>query len=113
MTVGCEPATDDTPAMFCPTDEVSRAQVSAFLYRCYMDASAEPADTFGDVDTAAYYAAAVAWMSAYDITTGCRTDMFCPARSATRAHVAAFLYRIATNPRSWGPDPHLQSQLVP
>lgn len=28
--------------------------------------------------------------------------LFCPDENATRAHVAAFLYRTATNPESWG-----------
>ena len=39
--------------------------------------------------------------------------MFCPHHTATRAHIAAFLYRIAINPQSWGPDAHLDQQLAP
>ena len=64
-------------------------------------------DTFADVDPDSYYSAAVAWMRAHGITTGCANDddgqpLFCPDENATRAHVAAFLYRTATNPESWG-----------
>ena len=42
-------------------------------------------------------------------TTGCGRDddgrpLFCSSDNATRAQVAAFLYRIATTPESWGDD---------
>ena len=112
VTAGCESATEDAPAMFCPTAEASRAQVSAFLYR-YMDASHDPATAFDDVDTASYFAEAMNWMSAHGITVGCSPDMFCPHATATRAHVATFLYRIAAEPRSWGADAHLREDLAP
>ncbi|MYF33099.1 MAG: S-layer homology domain-containing protein, partial [Acidimicrobiaceae bacterium] len=112
VTVGCRQAAPDSGAMFCGARSASRAHVAAFLYR-YMDADAEPADNFSDVDADGYFSAAVNWMSTHDITTGCRPDMFCPARTATRAQFAAFLYRIASNPRSWGPDAHLSADLAP
>lgn len=49
---------------------------------------------FGDVDDDAYYAEAVAWMVAEDITTGVEAGCFGPALDVTRGQVAAFLHRL-------------------
>ena len=56
---------------------------------------------------------ALNWRSTHDITTGCDADTFCPHQTATRAHVAAFLYRSATKPQSWGTDAHLHPDFAP
>ena len=105
ITAGCG-ADDDGRPLFCSSDNATRAHIAAFLYR-YIGADQEPADTYADVDADDYFAAAVAWMRAHGITTGCGRDgdgrpLFCSSDNATRAQVAAFLYRIATTPESWG-----------
>ena len=100
VTAGC--ATDDNGnRRFCPHTPSTRAQISAFLYR-YTGALHAAERVFADVDPSSYYAAAVAWMTTHDITTGCADDSFCPHKPATRAHAATFIYRIATRPDSWG-----------
>ena len=104
ITVGCRPATDENLAAFCPSEPVSRAQVAAFLYR-YVDAEAPTTiPDFEDVAEDAYYASPVAWMATHGITTGCAEDAFCPHQTATRAHAATFIYRVATTPESWGDE---------
>ena len=105
VTVGCG-ANDDDERLFCPSRNATRAHISTFIYR-YTGAEEEPDDTFADVDPEAYFSAPVAWMRAHGLTTGCAADddgrlLFCPGENATRAHVAAFLYRTATTPESWG-----------
>ena len=102
VTQGCATA-DDGTARFCPHRAVTRAQASALLYR-HADARADTDSGFADVDPTSYYARAAAWMAAHGITNGCAHDSFCPHRTATRAQAATFIYRVATNPQSWGPD---------
>ena len=99
VTVGCKQATADSPAMFCPRTTTTRAHIAAFLYR-YTGARHNPDQIFDDVDPDSYYGPAVAWMNTHNITTGCTPSTFCPHRPVTRAHAAAFIYRIATNPDS-------------
>ena len=113
ITVGCRPATEAASAKFCPTDKVSRGQIATFLYR-HVGATHEVADSgFGDVAADAYYALPVAWMVLHEITTGCSADAFCPQYPATRAHAAAFIYRVATQPESWGSQGILEQQTPP
>ena len=58
------------------------------------------AQRFTDVDGGAYYAAAVEWMVANEITTGCAPERFCPHQTATRAQFVTFLWRAAGQPES-------------
>ena len=104
ITTGCG-TNNNNQRLFCPNDQVTRAQIAAFLYR-YTGATTEPNNTFTDVHPQSYYAAAVTWMNTHKITTGCDTNTnnpkFCPNQPATRAQVATFLHRITTTPTSWG-----------
>jgi len=52
-----------------------------------------PATGFLDVAEDAYYAAAVAWAVAGDVTTGTSDTTFSPDRPCTRAQVVTFLWR--------------------
>ena len=54
---------------------------------------------FNDVDIDDYYAAAVGWMLAFEITTGCTGDSFCAHDLATRRHFVTFLWRAAGSPK--------------
>ena len=105
VTLGCRGSEEQPPRHFCPSAAVTRAQLATLLYRYVVADGAEqpPADTgLSDVDPNSYYAPAVAWMVSHGITTGCSADMFCPHATATRAHAAAFMWRIDTTPESWG-----------
>lgn len=103
ITNGCGLTAGGESRRFCPHQLITRAQIATFLYR-YVGATAEPSADFEDVDSDAYYARSVAWMSNYGITSGCNLTSFCPNRLATRAQAAAFLYRTANTPESWGED---------
>ena len=100
VTVGCA-SSDEGDRRFCPGRPSTRAHISTFLYR-YTGAQHAPDRVFADVDPSSYHAAAIAWMHTHSITAGCDRDSFCPQDLATRAHAAAFIYRIATRPDSWG-----------
>ena len=93
VTAGCQAASPDEQAMFCPAAPVSRAQAATLLYRYVRAEPSGRAGVFDDVDPDSYYAAPVDWMAAHQITVGCAETEFCPHRTATRAHAAAFLYR--------------------
>ena len=105
VTLGCRGSEEQPPRRFCPSAAATRAQLATLLYRYVVADGVEqpPADTgFSDVDPNSYYAPAVAWMVSHGITNGCSADMFCPHATATRAHAAAFMWRIDTTPESWG-----------
>ena len=102
ITTGC--FSDNETRQFCADRTATRAEVSTLLYRYIQAGQTQqpPATTrFSDVDPNAYYAPAINWMDTHQITTGCADDAFCPHDTTTRAQVAAFMHRIATNPQSW------------
>ena len=102
VTAGCQAATATAIGRFCPGHNVTRGQIATFLYR-YVRAHHDSYDVgFDDVDADDYYALPVAWMANHGITAGCNETLFCPADPATRAQAAAFIYRTATTPDSWG-----------
>ncbi|WP_367926191.1 S-layer homology domain-containing protein [uncultured Ruthenibacterium sp.] len=77
---------------FAPDMTVTRAQTVTFLYR----AAGTPAvsgGSFADVDANAYYADAVAWAVAEDITSGTSATTFSPDAACTRGQIVTFLYR--------------------
>jgi hypothetical protein len=95
----CEGITTGTsPITFSPEDPVTRAQIATFLWRAEDRPSATPITPFSDVSPGAYYAEAVAWMVKTGITTGTSTTTFSPDDPATRAQIAAFLWRQAGQP---------------
>lgn len=83
-----------TPEMFVPHAALTRAQGAAFLHRLAGSPPAPPA-MFEDVPDHAYYAAAVAWMVDAGITVGRSPTTYAPTEQLTRAHIAAFLFRMA------------------
>ena len=102
ITSGCR-TEEDGARFFCPQDIASRAHIAAFLYR-HVGASYELAgdSDFEDVGMGVYYAAPVAWMSAYEIGSGCSEGHFCPNDLVTRAQAAIFIYKVAETPDAWG-----------
>jgi hypothetical protein len=90
LTVGC------APGRFCPTRDVSRAQMATFLARA-LDLPASPTDHFTDDDGSTHEADINAIADA-GITTGCSATTFCPTADTTRGEMAAFLHRAFAAP---------------
>ena len=81
------------PALYCPDQPVTRAQMASFLTRAFALSPAEPAvftDTVGNVHSTNIDA-----LAAEGITLGCATHpaLYCPDRPVTRAEMATFLAR--------------------
>ena len=76
---------------FCPTADVSRAQMAMFLDRALALASATT-DYFDDDDGMTGEVSINALAKA-GITGGCGTRRYCPTASVTREQMALFLYR--------------------
>lgn len=60
---------------------------------------------FTDVDKSAYYADAVAWAVANNITSGTSATTFSPNAACTRAQMVTFLWRAAGEPKVNGSNP--------
>jgi len=78
---------------FSPDDICTRAQIVTFLYRAFGEPAVTAAANFTDVAADAYYANAVAWAVAEDITTGTSDSTFSPDAFCIRAQAVTFLYR--------------------
>ncbi|MBQ7625181.1 MAG: S-layer homology domain-containing protein, partial [Clostridia bacterium] len=77
---------------FSPSMTVTRGMVVTFLYR-YSGKTADYKNAFTDVPDNAYYASAVTWALANNITTGKTATTFAPNEGCTRAQIVTFLYR--------------------
>jgi predicted outer membrane repeat protein len=91
ITKGCNPP-DNT--MFCPTADVTRGQMAAFLNRAF-NLPATSTDFFTDDDDSVFEGD-INRLAAAGITKGCNpptSDMFCPDGKVTRGQMAAFLVR--------------------
>lgn len=91
ITKGCNPP-DNT--RFCPTDEVDRGQMAAFLRRSN-DLPSSNTDYFADDDFSTFEDDINAIADA-GITKGCNppdNTFYCPSRDVTRGEMAAFLRR--------------------
>lgn len=86
ITSGC------APFRFCPTANVTRAQMALFLDRAF-DFPATSTDFFDD-DDGKTGEAAINRLAAAKITGGCGTRRYCPSAYVTRAQMAAFLKRV-------------------
>ena len=81
-----------TETTFSPDATVTRAQTVSFLYR-HAGSPAVSGNSFADVNADAYYANAVAWAVAEEITAGTSTNTFSPNADCTRGQIVSFLYR--------------------
>ena len=81
---------------FDPDAACTRAQSAAFLYRAIGRQVSSKAH-FSDVPSNSYYADAVAWAAANDVTNGIGSGLFGSDNSCTRAQIVTFLYRAYQN----------------
>ena len=88
VTRGCS----TSPALYCPDDTVTRAQMAVFLKRAF-NLFDGPDAGFTDVGTDAWYADAVTALAASEVTEGCTTGEYCPENPTSRAQMAVFLKR--------------------
>jgi hypothetical protein len=87
ITTGC--STD--PPLFCPKDPVTRGMMATFLDRA-LGLEETDEDFFTD-DNGLAHEAAINRLAAAGITTGCKSNLFCPRDPVTRGMMATFLDR--------------------
>ena len=87
ITLGCDP---DLP-LFCPDEEVTRAQMATFIVRA-LELPPSGTDHFSDDDGHALEAEINAFAES-GITYGCAEGRFCPEQIIPREQMAAFLAR--------------------
>ena len=81
-----------TETTFAPDATCTRGQSMTFLYRA-LKGTASGSANFTDVKSDAFYADAVNWAVASDVTNGTSNTTFSPNADCTRAEIVTFLYR--------------------
>jgi subtilisin family serine protease len=86
------------PLRYCPSDDVTRAQMAILLLRAKHGAGYQPpaaSGLFADVAPNDPFAPWIEQLFAEGVTTGCGTNplRYCPGQSVTRGQTAAFLDR--------------------
>ena len=81
-----------TETTFAPDATCTRGQSVTFLYRA-LKGTASGSASFTDVKSDAFYADAVNWAVASDVTNGTSNTTFSPNADCTRAEIVTFLYR--------------------
>ncbi len=82
---------------YCPTWNVTRAQMAMFLDRALKLPDAAPGVDYFDDDDGLTGEGSINALAQAGITGGCGTRRFCPGASVTREQMAAFLYRGLAN----------------
>ena len=91
-TSGCNPPANDE---YCPTDDVTRGQMAAFMARALGLTAGAGADLFTD-DDASIFEDDIDKIGTAGITLGCHppdNDEYCPTDDVTRGQMAAYLAR--------------------
>ena len=81
-----------TATTFAPDATCTRGQSVTFLYRA-LKGSASGSANFTDVKSDAFYADAINWAVANNVTNGTSNTTFSPNADCTRAEIVTFLYR--------------------
>ena len=81
-----------TATMFAPDATCTRGQSVTFLYRA-LKGIASGSTNFTDVKSDAFYADAINWAVANNVTNGTSNTTFSPNADCTRAEIVTFLYR--------------------
>jgi hypothetical protein len=87
VTTGC------APTRYCPTRDVTRAEMASFLVRARGLPVQGTTTRFGDVAAGSTHAGAIEALARAGITNGCGNGNYCPDRPVTRAEMASFLTR--------------------
>ncbi len=97
VTEGCVQSTDPTTRMFCPSDNVTREQMAAFIVRAVTGtttpATYNPVPYFTDVPTTNPFFPHIQKMEELGITNGCGGGLFCPTDTIPRWEMAIFMVR--------------------
>jgi len=86
---------------YCPDDDVTRAQMAAFLLKAKHGAQYVPASctgVFTDVACPSLFADWIEALHSEGITGGCGNGDYCPANPVTRGQMAVFLLKAAHDP---------------
>ncbi|VAV93560.1 hypothetical protein MNBD_ACTINO02-1070 [hydrothermal vent metagenome] len=92
ITSGCNPPENDR---FCPNDNVTRAQMAAFIVRAFEYTDPGPGGKFNDI-TGSIFESNINRFATAGITAGCNppdNDRFCPNDLVKRDQMASFLAR--------------------
>ena len=81
-----------TETEFAPDATCTRGQSVTFLYRA-LKGTASGSANFTDVKSDAFYADAINWAVANNVTNGTSNTTFSPNADCTRAEIVTFLYR--------------------
>ena len=81
-----------TETTFAPDATCTRGQSVTFLYRA-LKGTASGSTNFTDVASDAFYADAINWAVANNVTNGTSNTTFSPNADCTRAEIVTFLYR--------------------
>ena len=81
-----------TDTAFAPDATCTRGQSVTFLYRA-LKGTASGSTNFTDVKSDAFYADAINWAVANNVTNGTSNTTFSPNADCTRAEIVTFLYR--------------------
>ena len=81
-----------TETTFTPDATCTRGQSVTFLYRA-LKGTASGSANFTDVKSDAFYADAINWAVANNVTNGTSNTTFSPNADCTRAEIVTFLYR--------------------
>jgi hypothetical protein len=90
ITSGC------APDMFCPWDDVTRAEMAIFIVRTVMGGDSftyTQTPYFTDVLPGSFGFAWIQKLRDLGITSGCTATTFCPSEAVTRAQMAIFVIR--------------------
>ena len=89
---------------FRKTQDVTRGETAAFLYRYVDPEFASPTSSpFSDMAPGGAFFAPVTWAADQEITAGFADGTFKPSQAVTRGEFAAFLYRLA-DPEHTAPE---------
>jgi len=90
VTSGC------TETTFCPSENVTREQMAAFIVRALKLKPLEtPSDIFSDDDDSIFQTE-IETLYSNGVTSGCTETTFCPSENVTREQMAAFIVRALT-----------------
>ncbi len=78
---------------FAPNQTCTRAQTVTFLWAANGRHTVDGGASFSDVSASDYYANAVQWAVANDVTAGVGGGKFGPQRDCTRGQIVTFLYK--------------------